>query len=353
MRISCCVWFFSFFLSCAAHAEQRYTGKIGDSHFIVDVPANASGDVLFLARGYRPDSLPLSAVYEKDTTFFQTLLAEGWTIASPSFRSNRWIMADGAADLIALKKHVDANIMSVKGAYLYAETMGGGIAAWLAEHTINEFDGALSLGAHHYAEAQGSVPENAKVADYLPGNPSFPIVLLSNDGESRSSRLYAEKAKNSAFSPVLWTVSRSGHVNLNSAERLAGLRAAIKWQETGVRPDNRKAMITMQPKSTAATHQGSSAGYITRTRPLYGNLYTSFVASDMQNLGITLGDKFQLTHNQHTLTVTYATAYSDVPLGDWVAFVDPESYIQVSRNYENASQTIGAKKGDALLLHPK
>lgn len=340
----------SLLMSLTIVAEQRYTGKIGDSYFIVDLPANATGEVLFLARGYRPNSLPLSAIYEKETQFFQTLLAEGWTIASPSFAGNRWIMADGAADLIALKKHVATNIIPVKRAYLYAETMGGGIAAWLAEHRANEFDGAISLGAHHYAEAQDNVPENAKVADYLPGEPGFPIVLLSNDGEVRSARLYAEKAADSAFPPVLWTVSRAGHVNLNSAERLAGLRAVIEWRESGTRPQNKSAMVTMQPESTAATDSGISAGYITRTRPLYGNIYTSFIANDMQQLGIERGDTFKLTHNNQTLIVTYATTYSDVPLGEWVAFIDPESYIQVSRNYKNATDTIGAVKGDALLL---
>lgn len=331
-------------------AETRFTGDIDGSSFIVDVPSKPSGDVLFLARGYRPNSLPLSAVYEKENTFFQTLLTEGWTIASPSFGGNRWVMADGAADLIALRAHVNKNIVSIKRAFLYGETMGGGITALLAEQSPEGFDGAISLGAHHYAEPQGEVPDNPKLAAYLPGKPKFPIVLLSNDGEVHGSRLYAQRAINGKYPPVLWTVSRSGHVNLNSAERLSALRAVIAWSETGIRPDNKTAMLVMDPPSTAEFKNASAAGMVTRTRPLYGNIYTNFVADDLSKLGIKLGDTFAFTHKDETVSATFASAYSDVELGEWVAFIDPESYVQVSRNYENATQTLGVKTGDALLI---
>ena len=344
---------FLLFTAFFAIAESRFSGEINGSSFIIDVPANPNGDVLFLARGYRPTSLPLSPVYEKGTEFFQTLIGEGWTIASPSFRGNRWIMADGAADLIALREYVDKNIIKVKRAFLYGETMGGGIAALLAEQSPDGFDGAISLGAHHYAEAQGKVPPNAKLADYLPGKPKFPIVLLSNDGEVRGSRLYADKAQNANYPPVVWTVSRTGHVNINSAERLSALRALIAWSETGQRPEDKAAMIVMKRQSSAAYKDKITGGRVTRLRPLYGNIYTSFVAEDLNKLSIRLGDTFSLTHGETTVTPTFAKAYSDVPIGEWVAFIDPESYVQISRNYENATLTLGVKLGDALLISKK
>ena len=350
MKITLLVTFIWAVSPLLAEAQTSYSGKIGDSSFVVDVPSKPSGDVLFLARGYRPDSLPLSSVYEKETPFFQTLLSEGWTIASPSFGGNRWIMADGATDLIDLRAHVNENIISIKRAFLYGETMGGGITALLAEQSPQGFDGAISLGAHHYAEPQGEVPEKPQLADYLPGNPKFPIVLLSNDGEVKGSRLYEQRAKNAKYPPVVWTVSRSGHVNLNSAERLSALRAVIKWSETGIRPINKTAMQVMTPESSAAFLNTAAAGKVTRTRPLYGNIYTSFVAQDLQKLGIKLGDTFAFTHKAMTVNATFAAAYSDVPLGEWVAFIDPESYVQVSRNYENATATLGVETDDALII---
>ncbi|MDT0596160.1 SAM hydroxide adenosyltransferase [Glaciecola petra] len=331
-------------------ASTRHTGMIEDSKFIVDVPENANGDVLFLARGYRPESLPLSAVYEEETVFFQTLLQEGWTIASPSFAGNRWIMADGVKDLIALRGHVNKNIINIKRAFIYAETMGGGITALLAEQSPQGFDGAISLGAHHYEEPQWQVPDNPKIASYLPGNPKFPILLMSNDGEASSSRMYVEHAKKAKYPPVLWTVSRPGHVNLNSAERLSALRALVKWAESGKRPQAKAALQIMKPVSRAAFKASYAAGQVTRTRPLYGNIYTNFVMADLTKLGIQLGDKFTFIHKNNAVGITFVKAYSDVPLGEWLAFIDPESYVQVSRNYENAAATFHVKKGDAIMI---
>ena len=333
-------------------AETRHTGEIGGSGFIVDVPDEATGDVLFLARGYRPDTLPLSAVYEKETAFFQTLRKEGWTIASPSFQGNRWVMADGAADIIALRAHVDAEIIKIKRAFLYGESMGGGIIGWLAEQAPEGFDGAIALGAYLYQEPKGETPPNPKPADYLPGKPGFPIILLTNNVEAEiaGSRDYAKRAAGSTLAPVLWTVNRSGHVNLNSAERLKALRAVIDWSDTRKAPSPMDATIVMDPVSVAAIHANTAAARITRTRPLYGNIYTSFVAGDLSRLDITLGDTFNLTHGKQTVNATFATTYNGVPLGEWVAFIDPEGRVQISRNYANATATFGALKGDVLLI---
>lgn len=165
-------------------AQTRKTGELNGAQFIIDVPANPHGDVLFLARGYRPETFPLSAIYEEETTFFQTLQATGWTIASTSFQGNRWVMAGGGADLVAL----------------------------------------------------------------------------------------------------------------------------------------------------------------------YDNLYTNFVMADLAALNITLGDTFTLTHGTVSVEVTFAQAYSDVPRGEWVAFIDPEGYLQISRNYAHAAETLGAQKGDMITL---
>lgn len=333
-------------------AETRHTGKLGSSQYIVDVPDKATGNVLFLARGYRPDTLPLSATYEKETAFFQTLLKEGWTIASPSFQGNRWIMADGAADIIALRAFIDSEIIGIKQAYLYGESMGGGIVSWIAEQAPAGFDGAIAIGAYLFEEPKGETPPNPDIADYLPGNPGFPIVLLTNNVEAElvGSRAYAEIAAEAEFAPVLWTVDRTGHVNINSAERLAALRAVIAWRHRNQPPTSGDITVVMQPASDAALGEGVAAGLITRTRPLYGNIYTSFVLDDLNELDIKLGERFRLTHGSQTVVVTFATSYSDVPLGEWVAFVDPEGRIQLSRNYANATATLSARKSDPLLI---
>ncbi|MFT7221628.1 MAG: pimeloyl-ACP methyl ester carboxylesterase [Candidatus Azotimanducaceae bacterium] len=168
-------------------AETRCTGEIEGSEFIVDTPAQATGDILSLPRSYRTDTMPLSAVCEKEAAFSQTLMKEGWKIASPSFQGNRWVMADGAADIIALRAHVDAKIIKVKRALLYGESMGGGIVGWLAEQAPEGFSGAITLGAYLFEQPKGATPANPKPADYLPGTPGFVMVLLTNDVEAEGA----------------------------------------------------------------------------------------------------------------------------------------------------------------------
>lgn len=52
-------------------AQTRHTGELNGAAFIVDVPAEPTGDVLFIARGFRPAFFPVSAVYEVGTNFYQ------------------------------------------------------------------------------------------------------------------------------------------------------------------------------------------------------------------------------------------------------------------------------------------
>jgi hypothetical protein len=103
---------------------------------------------------------------------------------------------------------------------------------------------------------------------------------------------------------VLWTVHRSGHVNLNSARRLKALPAVIDWSETGTAPYPMDAALIMDTIPVAAIHTNTAAGRITRTRALYGNIYTSFVPGDLRSLGITLRDTFNLTHGKQTVSAT-------------------------------------------------
>jgi len=165
-----------------------------------------------------------------------------------------------------------------------------------------------------------------------------------------ASVAYVARAQASAFPPVVWAVDRPGHVNLNSAERLAALTAVIQKSEGQALVARPIALILATPSSVAAISAGKAESKITRTRPIYGNLYTDFVREDLTALTINLGDTFGLTHKTGTVRVTFAKTYSDVPLGAWVAFIDPEGHVQISRNYANAAETLNAVKGDKIAL---
>lgn len=341
-------------LSPITLAQTQLTGEINGAQYIIDVPAEPSGDVLLIARGFRPDFFPLSPVYEQGTDFYQTLLAEGWTIGSTSFRSNRWVVAEGGADILALREFIHSDIHPVKRAIVYGETMGGGVAVWLAENEPSAFSGVFALGADLYSKPSPNGDRNDEIASIFTARPRLPILFLANGKEIASSLSYQSRvADRSPYKPATWQVERAGHVNVNSAERLSAMRALLDWIDGKRIASREDATIKMSPHSSAAITKQSAAGNIRRIRPLYGNLYTSFVAEDMQKLGIRLGGRFKLVHGETEHSVTFANSYSDVPELAWVAFVDPEGYVQISRNYANAAQTLNATQGDAILLIQK
>jgi S-adenosylmethionine hydrolase len=161
----------------------------------------------------------------------------------------------------------------------------------------------------------------------------------------------AKKTKQLARRPITWFIDRSGHVNVNSAERLAAMRALVAWTEGQPIQSVEDGTRIMSPESIAARTSHAAAGNITLIRPLYGNIYTNFIADDLARIGVGIGDAFEIIHRDQTFPITFAKAYSDVPYGEWVAFMDSEGHVQISRNYANAAEKLSAESGDPLLLN--
>lgn len=334
----------------AAVAQSRQTGEIAGANYIIDVPAKPNGDVMFIARGFRPDFFPLSAVYESDSKFYQTLLETGWVIASTSYRTNDWVVEIGGHDIRNLQSYINEQITPIKRSYLYGETMGAGVAVWLAENYPAEFDGVFAMGAHLFPEPSTDANSEPSIASIFTGKPQLPILFIANLEEIDSSIDYTEIVADTTMKPAIWSIDRTGHVNINSEERLRAMEALVSWSEGQTIQKSLDATILSKPTSIAATTSQSAAGKISRIRPLYGNIYTSYVLEDLQNLKIQLGDDFEFTHGNTTERIRFAKAYSDVPMGAWVAFIDSDGYLQISRNYANAAETISAVKGDPLII---
>ncbi len=340
------------FQSVTGLAQTRYTGSIEGADFIIDVPTEPSGDVLFIARGFRPAFFPLSPVYEVDTDFYQTLLKEGWMIASTGFRTNDWIIEEGARDILALQAYLAKKFGPIKRSILYGETMGGGIGVWLAENHPGQFAGVFALGAQLFPYNSEGRSSESVLAQPFSAAPRIPIIFVANLEEAESSRTYLAQAKQTA-GVALWTIRRPGHVNVNSAERLAAMRALVEALNNGPLSSKPDATLELRPHSTAAFHGPAAAGVVRQIRPLYGNIYTNFVEDDLKKLGIEIGTRFSFSKGLQTHAITFAKAYSDVPLQAWVAFIDSEGYVQLSRNYANAAETLNAQPGDPLIIAGK
>ena len=319
------------------------TGQIGAARFTISLPAtNWNGSVLLLAHGFRPDGAPQLADLEESNPQFIALRNSGWLVASTSFRRNGMIIRDAIDDLDQLRDHIAKVHGQPKRVFVQGESMGGTIATLMAERSPGRYAGFLAIGAALEAEDPGNPLKPS-------GAPRIPLLFLSNrsevDGPSAYSTKVTEEPK-----PVLWRVDRDGHVNVNSAERAQALTALVAWA-AGARPSP-GAVATVPPKPGASTAKrilGRRAeGSITKVNPFYGNLTTSLLAADLESAGVKARSRFNRTLGAQTVSVLYGSDFGDVPKGEWVAFVDAEGFVFISKNWDNAAKATGVKTGDPV-----
>ncbi len=342
-------------VSCALTAvcfcQERLTGVIQGAKFQVDLPAEPGGRLLMLAHGYRPEGLPVEADVGSSHGLSKKLVADGWAVASTSYRRNGWIMEDAAEDIIQLHDWILRETdFEPSAVYLMGNSMGGGISTWLAEHEPERFDGVLAMGAYLFEPIGASGESSTTLADYYNGLPRIPVLFLTNTSELDGPATYVKLSEGATVPPVLWTIHRDGHVNQNEAEQAAGLMGLVDWVEKGEVVAGRDATIALHPDSTVSFSEGEAIGRALTLVPVYGNFITNFVSADMQALGIEHGDYFQMRTGEHVLRVKLGRTYTDVPVGDWVGFWDAQGYLLICRNYKDAVATLGLKADDRIVV---
>lgn len=337
---------------CATPAQEVLKGQIDGALYEISVPLESNGRLLLLAHGYRPESAELDPEFGSSHSLFEDLARDGWTVAASSYRRNGWILEDAAADLIALRGYITKNVAAYERVYLAGNSMGGGIITWIAEHEPEGFDGALAMGAYLFEPIASESERLTELADYYGGSPQFPILYLTNISEVEGPEAYIALAEDASPKPVLWRVDRAGHVNLNYAEQAAGLNGLVDWVESGSIDPTKNGTVVMQPESTAEFSDGVAVGGVHALVPVYGNVVTSFVASDLKELGIEIGERFSLTAEGETVTVLMGTDYGDVAVGDWVAFWNADGYLLVCRNYRDAVGSLGLNEASFLSIRP-
>ena len=102
--------------------------------------------------------------------------------------------------------------------------------------------------------------------------------------------------------------------------------------------------------TTSIAAAESAKGSVLLITEDFGNMDTSITETQLQVLGITLGDDFDLTHKDTTVSVHFGFTYSDVPEGEWVSFINETAKLRIARNYENAAMTLKASVGDEITI---
>ena len=328
--------------SVAASEVTSLSGEVEGAEYAILLPEKHNGRVLLLAHGYWPESIPSGLSADWSDGLPKSFVKDGWIVATTSYRRNGWIMEDAARDLENLYELIAAAVRGDPGTvYLMGESMGGGIVTLPAEEPGGRLDGALAMGAYLFGPIGATEAGSTELGAHFSKQPEIPILYLTNRSEVEGPAAYVAASAKAPVPPVLWPVERTGHVNLNHAEQRAALAALVDWVESGVAASSKDGTVVMHPESTATIADGSASGEVIRLVPVYGNFITSFVREDIETLGIELGERFELTAAEETVSVLMGESYSDVGVGDWVSFWDAGGRLLICRNYIDAVGTLG------------
>lgn len=314
----------------------------GGADCLLALPAQPNGKLLLIAHGFIPAARPLGASLRLDDPVYRRLLDAGWTVAATSYRRNGMILADGAADVEALRQEATRRHGPFPFVLVEGVSMGSYIAVTLAENPPDpSYRGALALGAALDVKA----PEDA--ARPLTGKPTFPVLFLSTQDEIAGPADYARRAGDHA---AVWKVTRDGHVNLNRAEVGAAYDALLAWINGAPVAPAKDA--TLPPPALPLTATFSPDGrsltaHVTDIDPVYGNLTVDIRPEDADRVGWRKGDWASLRIGDATgaAPILHGSTFGDVKEGAWISFPTAEGQMLISRNCADAAATSGAKIG--------
>ncbi|MEI6466746.1 MAG: SAM hydroxide adenosyltransferase [Verrucomicrobiota bacterium] len=336
------------------------TGEIDGAKFALAVPENWNHRVLIIAHGLRPLDRPLVADLYPDQPANKALLSEGWLIAKTSYRRNGLIVADAIADIDALRGHITANYGVPERVLLEGESMGGLIVTLLAERPGEKpppYAGVVAIGAALNAQEPGSINT------YPNQRPLIPLIFLTNQSELDGPLAYvnAPIVDPDHPRPVLWRVSRDGHVNVNQPERLAALRALNAWLDHGPKalpnpsdaPKPFDATLPPEKSPSQVSPDADGRGFharVVEVSAVYGNVFLNVQPTDLETAGIAKMTRFLLTVGDQTFRVLYGRDFSSVKRSDWVLFPNADGYCWLARNFADAAAAAKLGAGDSVWI---
>jgi len=331
----------------AEAAPQVLAGEIAGARYAIARPEQWNGQILLFAHGLRPDGGPLDADLELGNPTYARLLTDGWIVATTSYRRNGILVRDAIDDLDALRDLIERDFGPLTLVLLMGDSMGGAIVTLMAERSPGRFHGAVAVGA----ALQVRDAENPLVPS---AQPRIPLLFLSNRSERAGPSDYVATAAAAPVPPALWTVERDGHVNVNHAERTRAIDALVEWITTNQIERERDATTSVPLANHPAVEisDGAAHGRVQEVTDDYGNIFTNYTAEDLARVGVNPGDEFQLEARGRSWRVRYGTNYTDVPRGEWVAFLRAEGVMLFAICYGNASATSGVHAGDVLVVRP-
>ncbi len=122
--------------------SHRSWGVHNGAGYRIEVPVNWNGGLVMWAHGYRGTGLELTV---DNHPLRQFLLANGYAWAASSFSKNDYDPAQGAKDTHALTRFFNGRYGRPARTYISGASMGGHVAAIVAEQWPQSYDGAMPI----------------------------------------------------------------------------------------------------------------------------------------------------------------------------------------------------------------
>ncbi len=129
--------------------RHTYTGTIDGAEYRVETPERWNGTLVLFSHGYIPEGVPFppGVVLSLRVETEQWLLDHGFALAASDYRGRTGMAVEEAlTDQIAVLDWFTDNVAEPRRTIASGFSMGGGIAARLAERHPDRFDGVLAVG---------------------------------------------------------------------------------------------------------------------------------------------------------------------------------------------------------------
>ncbi len=126
-------------------AEQMW-GVHNNAGYRIEVPANWNGDLIMWTHGYRGEGPELFFFESEFNPGFRAwMLEQGYAWAASTYSKNSYNVSQGVKDTHALTQFFNGKVGNADDVYIAGYSMGGHIAAVLAENYGNTYSGAMPL----------------------------------------------------------------------------------------------------------------------------------------------------------------------------------------------------------------
>ncbi len=131
-------------VGCGAPRGAWETGIAAGAHFRLQVPTSWNRSLIVAAGGYSPAPVTFEPG-QSPGPFAEALVGQGYAYAETGYSAGGIAIAEGVADVHALRAHVIERYGEPQRTLIVGESKGGLIALLIAESPAAGFDGAMAI----------------------------------------------------------------------------------------------------------------------------------------------------------------------------------------------------------------